>query len=239
MEVLCFIPARGGSSGIKNKNIRPFAGRSLLTLAVSQAKQTSFITRVVVSTDSSAIARHARAVGVEVPYRRPVALATATSQVTDAVLHFLDYARREENYEPKYVVLLQATSPLRTVADLTGAWALLRRRRAPAVVSVCRTEPLLFTKNNRGRLAFASARVFLKSTNRQAPPPTYKLDGSMVYIIATKAFRRHHSFLPPGVLGYEVPRWRATDVDEPQDFVVGELLFKHQIALDRAIKRFR
>ena len=239
MNVLAIIPARGGSKGIINKNIRVFGGKPLLAHTIDAAKKSRYVTRIVVSTESEAIADVARKYGAEVPFLRPMELAGDKAKATDAVYHLLVTMEEESGYRPDYVVLLQPTSPLRESADIDGALTLLFKRKDSAVVSVCRTEQLLFTKNKKEVLELVSDESFLKSGNRQELPDTYKLDGSMVYAIKTSVFLKKRTFIPKGVIAFEIPRWRAVDIDEPQDFLVGELIFRKRKKIERALKAFR
>ncbi|MDD4271852.1 MAG: acylneuraminate cytidylyltransferase family protein [Patescibacteria group bacterium] len=238
MEFLAIIPARGGSKGIPHKNIRKFNGRPLISYTIAQAKKSKFITRVAVSTEAENIAAISKKYGAEVPCLRPKSLAKDNSKAVDAVLHLLDYLKTKENYVPDYIVALQVTSPMRLVEDIDGAISLLLKRKADAVVSLCATEQLLYIKDKKDLLKMVSDEKFLKSTNRQELLQTYKLDGSMVYAIKTKVFLKEKSFLAGKLIGYVIPRWRALDLDEPQDFVVSELIFRHRNKLARKIKNF-
>lgn len=238
-NILAIIPARGGSRGISNKNIRVFAGKPLLAHTIVAAKQSRYITRIVVSTESEKIADVAKTYGAEVPFLRPMEFAGDRAKATDAVHHLLVTIEKESGYRPDYIVLLQPTSPLRTGKDIDGALDLLFKQKALAVVSVCRTEQLLFVKDKKGALKLVSDKSFLKSGNRQELPETFKLDGSMVYAIKTSVFLKKRTFIPNGVLAYEIPRWRAVDLDEPQDFLVGELVYRNRGNIERALKTFR
>jgi len=239
MRVLAIIPARGGSKGIPNKNIRMFGGKPLLSYAIDVAKQSRYIKRIIVSTDSQKIATVAKKYGGEVPFLRPPELSTDKSLVKDAVHHLLAKLKTAEGYEPDVIVLLQPTSPLRYLSDVDGALSLMQKRKAPAVMTICRTEQLVFTKGATDVLQLESNKKFLASSNRQQLPPTYKLDGPMVAAIRTKIFLKGDSFMPKGTVGYEIPRWRAVDLDEPQDVLAGELLFKHRKHIEHSLTHFQ
>ncbi|MFA6551834.1 MAG: hypothetical protein WCV41_04885, partial [Patescibacteria group bacterium] len=88
-KILAVIPARGGSKGIKNKNIKPFNGKPLVAYAIAAAKESKLINKIIVSTESETIARLAKKLGAEVPFLRPQKLAQDDSLVRDAVLHLL------------------------------------------------------------------------------------------------------------------------------------------------------
>ena len=234
-DILAVIPARGNSKGIRRKNIRYFAGKPLLVHAIETAKKAPSVTRIIVSTDDKRAVTIAKKAGAEVPFLRPRHLATDTSNVVDAVIHLLDQLARGEDYRPTHVLLLQPTNPLRTADDIENTFKLLKKTRADSVVSVCKTENLLFTKDSRDALTIVNPDQ-AHATNRQQLPAYYRLDGCMIYLIKTDVLRKYRSFLAGKLIGYEIEKWRAVDLDEPEDFVVGELVFKHKKAIVERIK---
>lgn len=239
MEILAVIPARGGSKGIPNKNIRIFAGKPLIAHTISQAKLSRRVSRIIVSTESERIAEVARRYGAEVPFLRPKHLAKDRSLVVDAIVDLLEKLKTTEKYFPDLLVLLQPTSPLRKSSDIDKAVDLLLRRRTNAVLSVCRTEQLVFTKDSRDRLRLESNPSFLKLTNRQALPPTYRFDGCTIYVIKPKTLLKEKTFFPKSTCAYVMPRWRAVDLDEPEDFVAGEIIYNQRQAIERALKKIK
>jgi N-acylneuraminate cytidylyltransferase/CMP-N,N'-diacetyllegionaminic acid synthase len=238
-KILAIIPARGGSKGIKNKNIKPFNGKPLIAYAIAAAQNSKLINKIVVSTESEAIAQIAKKLGAEVPFLRPKKLARDNSLVKDAVLHLLKTLKEEYHYQPDYIVLLEPTSPLRLAKDIDNALSLLFSRKAGALVSVYVTEQLLFIKDKLAKLKIVSSKKFLKSTNRQQLPPTYKFDG-FVYAVKTEVFLKEKTFLPKGVIGYvNEDRWRTVDLNEPQDFILGELICKNIKNIEKKIINFK
>ncbi len=235
LRILAIIPARGGSKGIPHKNIRPFAGKPLLAHTIETARENAYVNRIVVSTDDSAIARVAKKYGADV-VPRPVQLASDKSQIIDAILHTLD-TLKGQGYEPTHALLLQPTNPMRTSNDITRAVSLLTERKADSVVSVCRTENMLLTKNKRDGLRILNPDT-LSSANRQELGAYYKLDGCMIYLTSVRMLREKRSFFAGKLVGYEIERWRAVDIDEPQDFVTGELIFKNRSRITKALKNF-
>ena len=108
-ELLAIIPARSGSKRIKNKNIKNFLGKPLIAYAISHAKKIPFVDRVVVDTDSQKILSIAKKYGAETPYLRPRKLASDKAQVIDAIIHLLNTLKKDEEYEPTHITILQAT----------------------------------------------------------------------------------------------------------------------------------
>jgi CMP-N,N'-diacetyllegionaminic acid synthase len=238
MEILAVIPARGGSKGILKKNTRLFAGKPLLAHSIDHAKASKYISRIIVSTETSQIAEVAKKNGAEVPFLRPKKLATDKSMVVDAVIDLLEKLERKEGYVPDILVLLQPTSPLRTVDDVDASIQLLTKRKASAVLTVCSTEPLVFTKDSKDFLHLESNSKFLKSPNRQELAPTYRFNGCTVYAIKVETLLKERTFVPKSTCAQVIPRWRSVDLDEPEDFVIGELIYQNRRAIEKTIETF-
>jgi N-acylneuraminate cytidylyltransferase len=144
MKILCVIIARGGSQRVPNKNIRSLAGRPLLAYSIEAAKRSRYVNRVIVSTDSDAIADVAATEGAEVPFRRPTEISQGHSTELQAMEHALGWLRDREAYEPDLVVLLRPTSPLRTTATIDRAIELLmndREAHCVRTVRLCSEHP--------------------------------------------------------------------------------------------------
>jgi N-acylneuraminate cytidylyltransferase len=135
LNILCVIPVRGGSKGVPGKNLRPVAGRPLVTWSITHAIGSTTPMRVIVSTDSEDIATVARAAGAEVPFLRPAELATDTAATEPTILHAIKWVR-DEGWEPDLVILLQATSPIRRTDSIDRAIDQLLAEDADSLVGV-------------------------------------------------------------------------------------------------------
>lgn len=122
MEVLAIIPVRAGSKGIPNKNIKPLAGNPLVFYSIEAALNSKYVTRTVVSTESSEIKKIAQSFGAEV-IDRPKELAQDETKTAPVMLQVLAELETQ-NYVPDVVVLLQATCPLRDSKELDEAFEL-------------------------------------------------------------------------------------------------------------------
>ena len=98
---LAFIPARGGSKGIPNKNLRQIAGLPLIAWSIKSALASVSVDRVIVSTDSKEIASIALQFGAEVPFLRPAAISSDESSTEQALLHCLDWCEKDGNWFPQ------------------------------------------------------------------------------------------------------------------------------------------
>ena len=135
MQVLGVIPARGGSKGIPQKNLRQVLGRPLLAYTADAARASRRLTRTIVSTDDPAIADAACGLGLEVPFHRPAALAADATLMLPVLQHALRMMAAQ-GFAADAVVLLQPTSPLRRAEHIDGAVDLLESSGADSVVTV-------------------------------------------------------------------------------------------------------
>ncbi len=133
MRALAVIPARGGSKGLTAKALRLLGGRPLLAHTAEAALASRRVSKVLLSTDDDAIADVGRALGLDVPFLRPPALAQDDTPMLPVLQHALT-ALRGDGFDT--VVLLQPTSPLRRAEHIDGALDLLERTGADSVVSV-------------------------------------------------------------------------------------------------------
>ena len=107
------IPARSGSKGLPNKNVKLLAGRPLLAYSIAAAILAENIQRTIVSTDSEHYANISRKFGAEVPFLRPAEISGDASSDYEFVRHALNWMKENEGYQPKYLVNLRPTTPLR------------------------------------------------------------------------------------------------------------------------------
>ena len=120
-EVLAIIPARGGSKGIKNKNITNLNGSSLISYSIKAALESKLISRVICSTDSEIIAEEAIKHGAEVPFLRPDQISQDNSSDIEYFNHAIEWLKINESYKPKLLVQLRPTSPLRNLEMIDEA----------------------------------------------------------------------------------------------------------------------
>jgi CMP-N-acetylneuraminic acid synthetase len=139
-RVLAVVPARGGSKGIKLKNIRTIGGTPLVALAGIVASKVTAIDRAVVSTDHDEIARVAEGAGLAAPFRRPETLSGDKIADWDVLQHALLAMEEIDHAQYDIIVMLQPTSPGRTAAHIEMALRHLVERNFDAVWTVSQTD---------------------------------------------------------------------------------------------------
>ncbi len=233
--MIVIVPARGGSKGLPGKNTRPFGGAPLIVHTLRTALAAQSVSRVMVTTDDDEIMRIARDVdGVEIPVRRPPHLASDTANALDAYLHLVDSLEIIEGAAPREACVLLPTSPLRSAADIDGAIALYRRKKADAVISVSEAKPLawLHTVAADGQMAPVVASDG-PLVNRQAHKQAYLPNGS-IYVFDIEAARMRGSIYGGDMFAYVMPADRSVDIDAEADFLAAEALFLQRLESHRA-----
>ena len=125
MKILAIIPARGGSKGIKLKNLSKINGKPLVAFSIEHSLASKLINRTIVSTDHEEIAKVSEEYGAEIPIFRSKELAGDRVLDLPVFEHMLTYLKEEENYEPEIVVHLRPTSPYRKAEWVDSAIKLL------------------------------------------------------------------------------------------------------------------
>ena len=139
LKILALIPARGGSKRLPGKNIKDFCGKPLIAWTIEEALKSKFLEDVIVSTDCERIAEISKKYGASVPFLRPSSASTDKATAVDVINHLIQYLEKVElNFT--HILLLQPTSPLRTVVDIDSSVNLLLSKDASAVFGVCEAE---------------------------------------------------------------------------------------------------
>jgi len=149
-NIIAIIPARGGSKGIPNKNIINIAGKPLTAWTIEQSINTKIINKTYVSTNDNQIADVSKQYGAEIIWR-PEEICGDTATSESAILHALDYLKKEQNVEPDYIVFLQATSPLRKKDDIDKAIKKIIDDKADSLISGSKFEDFLFWEGRKKR----------------------------------------------------------------------------------------
>jgi N-acylneuraminate cytidylyltransferase/CMP-N,N'-diacetyllegionaminic acid synthase len=231
-KVLAVIPARGGSKGIPKKNIVPFCGKPLIEWTIIEALKSKYIDKLIVSTDSTEIAEVARNLGAEIPFMRPNELSTDESDSVSSITHTIHQISEMDENKYDFVILLEPTSPLREVADIDGALEeLVLNPLAESIVGIARAESqnpaFLLRKNETGYLEpyESNSKSFVR---RQEIAEYYYLEGT-VYISLVGSLLERNTFYHDKTIGYLVPKWKATEIDDYDDLAIAEALFMRRI----------
>lgn len=228
VEVLGIIPARGGSRGVPRKNLALLAGRPLLAYTFDAVRHSRCLTRTVLSTEDVEIAEYGRSCGIEVPFVRPLNLATDDTPALPVLQHVI-VELESTGFRPDVVVILQPTSPLRRAEHIDAAVQLLVSSGADSVVTVVEVphqfNPVSVMRIDCGRLVPFLEGHGTTIFRRQDKPRVYARNGAAVYavkrdvVMAGELFGRDSRPL-------EMSFADSLDIDRPEDLVIGEALLR-------------
>ena len=233
MSRICTICARGDSKGVKNKNIRDLVGKPLIAYTLEQARASGLFDLIAVSSDSPAILDMARDHGADLLVERPAKLATDTAAKLPVIRHCVEEAERVNGERFDVVVDLDATSPLRLVADIQDAVAMLEREKISNVITAApaRRSPYFnLVELGEDGVVGLSKPLGKPMVRRQDSPKCFDMNAS-IYV-----WRRAALFDNPTVFNadtrlFVMPEERSTDIDNELDFEIVEFLMKKRNSL--------
>lgn len=218
-KVLAIIPARGGSKGIKDKNIKCLNGEPLIAYTIRNANKSKYIDKVFVSTDNKKIAEISKSIGAHVPFLRPDEISGDCAKTIDAVIYTIKKLREvEEQYD--ILILLQPTSPLRTTQDIDRALDVFVENSMQSLVSVCTVSEspvLMRTISNNKLIKILNVNSTIR---RQDMPQFYRVNGA-IYINSIKEISRDTSF-NDNIIPFVMSIHSSIDIDSIDDFMLAE-----------------
>lgn len=222
-RLLALIPARSGSKRLPHKNSLNLGGKPLIAWSIDAGLQSKYVDRVVVSTDSNAIAAMASQYGADTPFVRPEILASDTATTIDVVRHAISMLEKENDFYD-YILLLQPSSPLRNSKHIDEAVELLISKSAHGIIGITEVEhPVEWTNT----LPKDSSMVDFFSTEyrdirSQDFPVRYRINGAIYLNKIENVLSEGSLFLNDKCYAYIMPRPVSLDIDTNYDFKIAE-----------------
>lgn len=223
MEVLCIIPARGGSQRLPGKNLASINGKPMIAWTIAAAQNTKQITRMIVSTDDDEISRVAAQLGAEI-ILRPDDISGPHASTEMAIIHVLDSLLETEGYKPDIVVLLQVTSPIRKRNDISDAIKQFIEEDADSLLSVCATHGFLWKVEDG-----LAAPITFELGNRprsQDVKDKFVTENGSIYVFKPQLIIDNNSRLGGKIVAYYQSALYSVDIDYPEDLHMVDVLFK-------------
>jgi len=222
-KILGIIPARGGSKGIPDKNLKELAGKPLLAYSAESAKGSGVIDRLVLSTDSVEIAELGRKLDIEVPFMRPAELGQDDTPMLAVLQHVVSQVE-DGGWMPEIIVLLQPTSPMRKAGHISEAVRKLQSEDCDSVVSVVEI-PELYAPQKALRAQDGFLNFWLqdgkKITRRQELEPSYAREGT-IYAFWRDVLMEKNSIYGEKCLAFVLPPEESMNLDDPEDWLEAE-----------------
>ena len=172
--IWAIIPARSGSKGIKNKNIKKFLGKPLLEHSINFAKKLKFIDKIILSTDSKKYKKIALKNGAEVPFLRSKKASRSDSMEEDVLEDMRKKLIKIKHKLPDHILWLRPTSPLRDIKIYHKAYRKFKRGRK-SVCIVSQTDPRVFISKNNKLIPLNKNFKNRSMVRRQDCEPAYKI----------------------------------------------------------------
>ena len=222
MKILIFIPARGGSEGIKNKNLVKINKKPLIKFTIDLAKKIKKYD-IFVSSDSKKIINYCKSLGVKINYVRPKKIAKSTSSLYSAIMHALSWLKkRNKTYDN--ILILQPTNPLRTTIDLNKIIQIFKRKQLISLASVTkmREHPYecISLKDKRWTYLQKSKNNFVRRQDFKGE--FYFIDGTY-YLINIEFLKKYKKFISlKHTYFYKLKNKWPIDIDYKEDLKVAK-----------------
>ena len=219
-----FIFARGGSKGIKNKNIKLIKGKPLINYTIEFALKNKNLGKVFVSTDDSKIIKIAKKYPIEI-IKRPLIYAKDESKEIYAWKHALKHLIKK-GYLFDKMIILPVTSPLRINSDISKALKVYDDK-TDVVISLTKSNkhPSFNMVKLKGEYAELALKPYRKIYNRQLTSTLF--DMTTLFYIVKVEFLTKNNYMFDGKIKYvEIPKSRSLDIDDKHDLEIAKLLIK-------------
>ncbi len=223
VKILCTICARAGSKGVSNKNLRLINGLPLIAYSLQQAVESKLFAQISVSSDSPEIRAAALAHGATFVVDRPTQMASDTAPKVPAIRHCAETSEKEFG-KFDVIIDLDATAPLRIVADIVGALDLLKATDADNIITgtpAHRSPYFNLVETDINGIVHLSKSIPQSVSRRQDSPECFDMNAS-IYVWKRDALLNNQSLFAPSTRLFVMPRERSFDIDSQADFEMVE-----------------
>lgn len=230
-KIYAIVCARGGSKGIKNKNIKLFCGNPLISYSIKIALKNILIDKVIVSSDSKKIIQISRSFGAYAPFIRPKNLSNDNSKEWKVWQHLVKYLKKKNDL-PDIIISLPATSPLRNQGDVNRCLKkFMNNKQSDILITVCKPHRnpyfnmIELKKNKFAKIVNESKKSYI--SNRQLAPKVYDVS-TVAYVTTPNYILNADKMFKGNVDIQEIPKNRSVDIDNLVDFKYAEFLKKYK-----------
>ena len=216
-RLLALIPARSGSKRLPHKNSLNLGGKPLIAWSIDAGLQSKYVDRVVVSTESNAIAAIAKHYGADIPFIRPEILASDTATTIDVVRHAISMLEKENDFYD-YILLLQPTSPLRKSTHIDKAFKVLKKG-FHNLVSVSISNKSFYKSLGINGKKIQPLFPKFYNANDQKIPNIFEPNGA-IYIFLLKEFLKKRKIPINNLCIYVMSKKESLDINSLKDFKI-------------------
>ena len=228
--ICCYIPARGGSKGIKNKNLIDFNGKPLIQHTIEFSillKSRGLVDEIFVSSDSDEILTFSKKFDIK-PIKRPFNLAKSASRTVDGIIDFLSKKSNFKKNIPSSILTLQPTSPFRSYSDFVKAFELFNLKNIDSVISVHYDETLstsILYKMENKNYCTPLEKTHNKGTRRQDQGGLLLRNGSF-YLTKTSFVIENNSLVSDKPSFVSMSKINSVNIDTYEDLQIARNILK-------------
>ena len=225
MKAICIICARGGSKGLKNKNLLKIKNKSLIQISFEHAKKSKLFDKIILSTDSNKIINSIKKFKFDKVIKRPKKLSTDRAGKVQAIKHAFQYSESIYNQKFDYIVDLDVTSPLRNILDIRKAFQKIIENNSDNLITICESKKnpyfnMIKIRNNKPIPIFKTK----KFKSRQSAPDVFDMNAS-IYIWKRNSLLEKPLFNKKTTY-YKMPIERSIDIDNYLDYKLVKFLYE-------------
>lgn len=223
--IAAIIPARGGSKGIPRKNLLELCGKPLIGWSIDQAVKAELVTEVFVTSDSDEILDVAKNLGAT-PIKRPEEISGDNATSESAWLHALDQIEAQGN-KVEYLVLMQATSPIRHPFDLDRAIQKMRDENLDSLFSVANIGDFFIWRKMMDK--YESINYDYKNRKRRQDFGEQLLENGSFYVCKPSLLRETNNRLGGKIGVHVMPLWKSFEIDEIENVKFIKMLMENYL----------
>tara|TARA_A100001015_G_C15043758_1_gene741795 strand:- start:4488 stop:5186 length:699 start_codon:yes stop_codon:yes gene_type:complete len=230
MKILGFIPARSGSTRLKNKNLKKFLGKPLLYHTVKFVKKLK-LSHILVSSDSEKIKNIELKLNIKNNYLRPKKLSNKNSQLTDAIFDALNWLTTNKKKKFDAVMVFQPTTPYRDLIETKKIIRLFKKKKLDSLATVSKVDehPQFIYRVNKGKNWDFILKKRVDSLNKQDLVENFFYENGHVYLCSVKFLKKNKKFVIKNKTFLFKQKIRTLDIDYLQDFKVCEFRVKNKL----------
>lgn len=229
MNIIAITLARGGSKGVKKKNIREISGKPLIYYTIVEAKKSENIQDYIVSTDDNEIAEVSKKYGADVPFKRPDKFSTDKASSVSALQHAVNFMEKKKNLRYDIIVELMCTNPLKTSIDIDYCIEKMIKTDADSVIAVHELEdhhPARIKKIEDDKIIDFAVKEPNEARRQDLKPKAYIRSGSIYCMKRDYLMIENKRYGGENSRPYILPSNRAVNVDTEIDFMIADKLIK-------------
>ena len=230
-KILAITLARGGSKGVKNKNIKILNGMPLIAYTINEVLKSKLIDRYIISTDSKKISKVANKYKAETPFLRPKNLSSDKASSVKALQHAVRWAETNIGYKYDYVIEIMCTNPLKKVSDIDNIIKKIIKTKADTVIAVHRVEdnhPSRIKKIIKDKIVNFCVKEKPESRRQDLKPHAFVRSGSIYAMKREFLMKKNLRYGSNNSRPYILPFKKVVNIDNELDFALASVMLKKQ-----------